>query len=181
MRRRPPRFDEQPGQKRHRVNRDIRFPQIRVIAPDGEQLGVMDPDEARSRAEELGLDLVEVAPNARPPVCRIMDYGKFLYNESKKASQTTSSHQDIKTIQVRPKTDDHDLETKLRRAEKFLERGDKVKLVMRMRGRERAYPARWIEKLQEHVSELGAAGHVAKGPVAEGRVITLMLEPGADA
>jgi len=164
-------------QQEHRVNRDIRIREVLVIAPDGEQLGIMSPEEGREKAMAFGLDLVEVAPNSRPPVCKIMDYGKFKYDRAKKASQTNSSQPSVKEIRLRPKTDDHDLKTKLDRAHKFLERGDKVKVVMRMRGRERAYPGRWVEQMQEYFGELADVGKITSPPRAEGRAITMMIEP----
>ena len=168
---------EPPDQPKHRINRAIRFPQIRVIGPDGEQLGVMSPDEARDRAAAAGLDLVEVAPQARPPVCKIMDYGKFKYLEAKKLAKNKSSTPEVKTVQMRPKTDGHDLETKLKRAQKFLERGDKVRFVMRLRGREQAYPERWIAQMMEHVKWLGDGVRIATPPSRQGRMISMLVEP----
>ncbi|MGF1465468.1 MAG: translation initiation factor IF-3 [Sandaracinaceae bacterium] len=162
----------------HRVNERIRFPQIRVVDTDGSVLGTMSPDEGRQHARERGVDLVEVAPNARPPVCRIMDYGKFKYDKSK--ASTKSNTPTLKTVQLRPKTDDHDLGTKLRRARKFLSRGDRVRLVMRMRGRERAYPQRWVEMLQDHFHEhLADIANVAQRPQHQGRAISMLVEPDA--
>jgi translation initiation factor IF-3 len=158
------------------VNHRIRFPKIRVIDAEGEAVGVMTPDEGRALAREAGLDLVEVAPNARPPVCRIMDYGKYKYEQSKK--QTKQKGPSLKTVQLRPKTDTHDLETKLGRAKKFLERGDKVKIVMRMRGRERAHPDRWIKMMREHFQEqLEDVGKIVSKPSTQGRAISMMVEP----
>lgn len=167
-----------PEQPEHRINHRIRFHTIRVIDPEGEMVGVMSPDEGRALAREHGLDLVEVSPNARPPVCRIMDYGKFKYERSKAKSAAKTNTPGVKTIQMRPKTDDHDLDTKLKRARRFLERGDKVRLVMRMRGRERAYPQRWVQMLRETYREsLANFGRVADAPSQQGRVITMLVEP----
>ncbi len=169
------RFAE-PTEDEYRVNHRIRFPEIRVIGPNGDQLGVMSPDEGRDIAREAGLDLVEVAPNARPPVCRVMDYGKFKYDRAKRA--TAASGPEVKTVQIRPKTDDHDLGTKLKRAVKFLERGDKVRLVMRMRGREQAYPERWTALMHEHFEEwLQHIGQIATPPSRQGRMISMLVEP----
>ena len=134
-----------PAPQKHRVNREIRFPTIRVIGAEGEQLGIMTPDEAREIADRDGMDLVGVAPEARPPVCKIMDYGRFRYNESKRNKPQKTAK--TKTIKLRPKTDDHDLEFKLNMARKFLAAGDRVKFVMRLRGRENAYIDRWVEIL----------------------------------
>lgn len=140
----------------------------------------MSADEARNIADDYGLDLVEVAPNVRPPVCRIMDYGKFRYEQSKKKSANASSKVELKTLRFRPNTDDHDLNNKLRNAEKFLKRGDKVKLVMRMRGRERAYTARWVEQMGEIIEKLEQLHEpglkVLEHPRSEGRQISATVE-----
>lgn len=176
MRRRPQRPVKGPTSE-YRVNYQIRIPQIRVIGPDGDQLGIMSPDEARAIAKENDLDLVEVAPKAKPPVCRIMDYGKFRYELSKKASASKSSRVELKTLRMRPKTDQHDLETLIRKARGFLEKGDRVKFVMRMRGREQAHTGLWINKLNEIVAELKDVAIVTQTPRIEGRMITATVEP----
>jgi translation initiation factor IF-3 len=137
----------------------------------------MSPDEARDIARDRGLDLVEVAPNAKPPVCRIMDFGKFQYERSKKSSASKKSQVVVKTITLRPKTDTHDLDTKLKHARSFLEKHNRVKFVMRLRGRERAYPQLWVDKLKEVVGMLTDFGTVTQYPKAEGRTITAMMEP----
>ncbi len=166
-----------PERPEHRINQRIRFPQIRVIDAGGEALGVMSPDEGRAVAREAGLDLVEVAPNARPPVCKVMDYGKFKYERSKRSSKNSSTPT-VKTVQLRPKTDTHDLEVKLGQARKFLKRGDKVKVVMRLRGRERAFIDRATNILFARVEEgLSEVGRIASRPAHQGRLITLMVEP----
>ena len=168
------------GQQRktHRINHQIRIAQILVIGADGEQLGIMTPDEAREIAEEASLDLVELVPNARPPVCRIMDYGKHKYEESKKA-RTRGTRVEVKTITLRPKTDTHDMNTKLSQARKFLEKGDRVKFVMRMRGREQAHTDMWEERMvREVVEQLEDIATVVAAPRQEGRTITAMVEPG---
>jgi len=166
-----------PERPEHRVNHRIRIPTIRVVDIDGSVLGTMSPDEGRALARERGLDLVEVAPKSRPPVCRIMDYGKFKYERSKQEKKSASGPT-LKTVQLRPKTDDHDLATKLNRARRFLERGDKVRLVMRMRGRERGYPQRWVDMMHEHFEEhLSDIASIAGRPSHQGRAITMLLEP----
>jgi translation initiation factor IF-3 len=147
----------------HRINHQIRIAQIRVIGPEGEQLGIMTPDEGRDIAQEAGLDLVEVAPKAIPPVCRIMDYGKFRYETSKKESKSKSARVELKTITLRPKTDTHDLETKLNQARKFIEGGDRVKFVMRMR----------------IVRALADVSVSTSPPQLEGRTVTTTVEPTA--
>lgn len=136
----------------------------------------MTPDEGRRVAEEAGLDIVEVAPQARPPVCRIMDYGKFRYDQSKKKDHSKQTV--VKTITLRPKTDDHDLGTKLRQASKFLGEGNKVRFVMRMRGRERAHMHMWVEKLNNIIARLDPGTFsVVQRPRPEGRAIIAMVDP----
>jgi len=147
-----------------------------VIDPEGNQLGIMTPDEGRRFAEERGLDLVEVAPQARPPVCRVMDYGKFRYDQSKKKDHSKQTV--VKTITLRPKTDQHDLGTKLRQATKFLNDGNKVRFVMRMRGRERAHMGLWVEKLNTIIAAMEEGTYtIAQRPRPEGRAIIAMLDP----
>lgn len=141
----------------------------------------MTPEEGREKAEEYGLDLVEVAPKARPPVCRIMDYGKYQYEQSKKKAASRSSRTQLKTVQFRPNTDEHDLQVKLSRAERFINKGNQVKFVMRMRGRERSYTDRWVEKLQEVIDDFQEDYDVhiktVSRPSAEGWRITAIVEP----
>ena len=143
----------------------------------------MSADDAREKAQEFGLDLVEVAPKARPPVCKIMDYGKFRYEQSKKKAASKSSRVELKTLQFRPNTDDHDLDTKLGKAEDFLSDGNKVKLVMRLKGRERAYMSRWVEYMHEVIGKLDDKidddVKVLDRPRGEGRQITAVLEADA--
>ncbi|MFT4704082.1 MAG: translation initiation factor IF-3 [Bradymonadia bacterium] len=155
----------------------IRVPQIRVIGAEGEQLGMMTPDEGRDIASEAGLDLVEVAATAHPPVCRIMDYGKFKYEQSKKASTNKSARVELKTITMRPKTDRHDLETKINQARKFLNKGDRVKFVMRLRGREHAHKELWFIKLDTILAGLTDVATVSQRPQEEGRTISAAVEP----
>ncbi len=126
---------------KHAINDKITAPKVRVIAVDGGQLGILDTSEAIKLAEEQGVDLVEVAPNSDPPVCRMLDYGKLKYRESKKAAEARkhSASNTIKELRIRYRTDSHDLDTKIRKAKKFLENGDRVKFQMRFRGREVAY------------------------------------------
>lgn len=167
----------QHGTDTHRVNHQIRISQIRVIGVNGEQLGIMSPDEAREKAAELNLDLVEVAAQARPPVCRIMDYGKFRYDASKRASQQKAARVDLKMITLRPKTDQHDLDTKIKQARGFLTKGDRVKFVLRMRGRERSHMDMWLTKLREIVVSLEDIAQVTQWPTEDGRILTATVEP----
>ena len=170
-------IERAPAQPQHRVNRLIRVPQVRVIGPDGEQLGIMTPDEARDIASEHGLDLVEVAARAVPPVCRIMDYGKFKYEQSKKAAQSKSSRVEVKEITFRPKTDTHDLDTKIKAARKFLEKGDRVKFVMRLKGREHAHKDLWYAKMNFVIDQLTDVATITQRPQDEGRTIMATVEP----
>lgn len=141
----------------------------------------MTPEEGLEKAEEYGLDLVEVAPNARPPVCRIMDFGKFQYEQSKRQASSRSSRVQLKTIQLRPNTDEHDLHVKLRLAAKFLKSGNQVKFVVRMRGRERAYTERWIDQLGELIDnfkdDYGTDVSVVSRPRGEGWRVHAIIEP----
>ena len=148
---------------------------MRVIGPEGEQLGILHPDEGRRIAAENGLDLVEVAPEARPPVCKIMDYGKYRYEISKRTKPQKTAK--LKTIKLRPKTDDHDLMTKFNLARKFLAGGDRVKFVMRLRGREAAYIDRWCKMLSEELATLEDAGNLSLQPQREGRAVVAQIDP----
>ena len=152
-----------------------------MIDPDGEQIGIMSPAEGREKAEEHGLDLVEVAPKAEPPVCRIMDYGKYQYEQSKKKQASKSSRVQLKTVQFRPNTEEHDMNVKLNRAQRFIEKGNQVKFVMRMRGRERSYTDRWVDKLGDMIDEFQEEYEVeiktVSQPSAEGWRITAVVEP----
>ena len=162
-------------EERRRINGQIRIPQIMVVDENGNPLGLMTPLEGRRIAEERNLDLVEVAPNARPPVCRIMDYGRFRYEQKKNQKKQTQIQ--TKILKLRPKTDQHDLETKLRHARRFLEAGHRVRFVVRMRGRERAVTDRWIAQLIELTDKLKDISIPAGKPALEGGGVTSTLEP----
>ena len=162
-------------EQRRRINHQIRIAEIMVIDDNGQQLGLMTPHDARRIAEEKGLDLVEVAPNARPPVCKIMDYGKFRYDQKK--SQKKQVQTQTKILKLRPKTDQHDLQTKLRHARRFLEAGNRVRFVVRMRGRERAVTDRWIGQLVELTDQLKDIGVAIGPPALEGGGVTSTIEP----
>jgi translation initiation factor IF-3 len=156
-----------------------------LIGHEGEQLGVMTPEEARVRAEEQGLDLVEVAPNAKPPVCRIMDYGKYKYEQKKKAAAGKSKGKGraatLKEIKLRPSTDEHDLSFKLKNAKRFLMDGDKVKVTVMFRGREMAHRNVGFAKL-DHVKELlGSLVTVEAPPMLSGRFLSMILVPNREA
>jgi len=165
--------------KNVRVNQQIRISPVRLIDSDGSQVGVVPLEEARQRAVELDLDLVEVAPTARPPVCRIMDYGKFKYRENKKAREAKKKQHVIqmKELKLRSKIDEHDLQFKLRHARKFLEKHDKVKVTMVFRGREVVHKdlgERILKRVYDEVSDLA----VQEGDIKmEGRNMILILTP----
>jgi translation initiation factor IF-3 len=162
-------------ERRERVNEQIRFPEVFVISETGEQMGVMHPRDAIDIARERGLDLVEVAPEARPPVCKILDYGKMRYEKSKRT--TPKAKNEIKTITLRPKTGEHDLQTKLTHARKFLARGDKVRFQVRLRGRERARIDLWCANLEKVMERLMDVAVVTQHPRHEGRAIFALCEP----
>jgi translation initiation factor IF-3 len=161
------------------VNEQIRIPQLRVIDEEGEQLGILDRNEALDIARERGLDLVEVAPNARPPVCRIMDYGKFKYEESKKAKRAKAKQhqQRVKVIKFRPKTEDHDYNFKKKHIIEFLEGGDKVKVIVMFRGREMAHVELGQKIVERLLSDLQDEAMLDDDPRLEGRNLSFMLSP----
>ena len=136
------RFSREPRGPQIRINHRIRVPEVRVVAEDGENLGVMATEDALKRAREKGLDLVEVNPKSMPPVCKILDFGKYKYEEKKKQREAKRKQTvvEVKEIKLRPKTDDHDLNVKVRAARKFIEGGNKVKVTCRFRGREITHP-----------------------------------------
>ncbi len=163
-----------------RVNDRIRAKEVRLVAPDGGQIGIKSIDEAKWLAAELGLDLVEVAADAKPPVVRMMDYGKFKYEQSVKAREARKKQTRtvIKEVQFRPKIGDSDFAVKRKRVERFLAEGDKVKCTMRFRGREVTHPELGRVILQRLVDDLGERAIVEIMPKLEGRQITMVLGPG---
>lgn len=163
-----------------RVNDRIRAKEVRLVAPDGGQIGIKSIDEAKWLAAELGLDLVEVAADAKPPVVRMMDYGKFKYEQSVKAREARKKQTRtvIKEVQFRPKIGDSDYEVKRKRVDRFLKEGDKVKCTMRFRGREVTHPELGREILQRLIDDLGERAVVEVMPKLEGRQITMVLAPG---
>ncbi|HEX8275355.1 MAG TPA: translation initiation factor IF-3 [Longimicrobiaceae bacterium] len=162
-----------------RVNRQIRISPVRVIATDGEQLGILPIERALEIAEEQGLDLVEVAPLARPPVCRIMDYGKFKYEEQRKAREARKKqhHVQIKEVKMRPGIEDHDFDFKTKHARRFLEEGNKVKLTMMFRGRQMAHPEHGRQVLDKVSGMLADIAKIEMHPQMEGRSMTMVLTP----
>jgi translation initiation factor IF-3 len=152
---------------------------VRVIGHDGEQVGVLPLSQAIAKAEEVGLDLVLMSPNAKPPVCKIIDYGKYKYEQSKKANEAKKKQHiiQIKEVKVRASTDQHDLDVKLKRVRKFLEQGNKVKLSVRFRGREMAYTERGAEQLRHIAEQVKDLGKPEKVPNLEGRQMIMIVAP----
>lgn len=162
-----------------RVNERIRAPQVRVVSPEGEQLGIMAVNEAMERSQEWGLDLVEVAPNADPPVCKIMDYGKFRYEESKKQHQRKKKQATVvvKEIKLRPKTEEHDLSYKVKRLKGFLAEDCKVKITIMFRGREITHPEQARKLVDRLLEMVGEDAQVEQPAKFEGRNMVMILAP----
>jgi len=162
-----------------RINDKIRAAHVRVIAPEGEQLGIMTVPEALTRATEFGLDLVEVAPNVDPPVCRIMDYGRFRYEESKKDHERKKKQATVvvKEIKLRPKTEEHDLTYKVKKLKTFLAEKCKVKVTIMFRGREITHPEQARILLDKVLEMMGEDGLIEQPPKFEGRNMTMVLGP----
>ena len=160
----------------------IRIPEIRVIDDEGNQLGVMATQDAMKIAEERSLDLVEIAPNVRPPVCKIMDYGKYKYEQSKKArdSKRKQHVSHLKEIKFRPKIEEHDFQFKMRHAEKFLNNRDKVKFTVMFRGREMEHIELGEKLLDKVVEEFSDIAVIEKPPIRMGRIISMILGPRSD-
>jgi translation initiation factor IF-3 len=163
----------------YRVNEQIQARKVRLIGPDGDNIGVVDIEEAVRTAHAAELDLVEVAPNADPPVCRVLDYGKFLYEKAKKDREARKSQTkiEVKEIRLRPKTSEHHRSFKVRNARRWLEEGKKVLARVRFRGREITYPEIALEDLKEIAQELSDVGNIEQPPKMEGRTMYMMLTP----
>jgi translation initiation factor IF-3 len=161
------------------VNDRIRAPEIRLIGADGENIGVVTPSRAMMLAEEAGLDLVEISPNAEPPVCKIMDFGKFKYEQQKREAEARKKQKiiEIKEIKFRPGTDDHDYDVKMRSVLKFLDEGDKVKITLRFRGREMAHQQLGMDLLNRVAADVAATGKIESMPKLEGRQMVMMIAP----
>lgn len=164
---------------RARINHQINLPEVRLIGADGEQVGIVSTREALRAAEESGLDLVEISPTAKPPVCRIMDYGKYLFEISKKQAEAKKKQKQIqvKELKFRPTTEEGDYQVKLRNLVRFLEHGDKVKITLRFRGREVAHQdlgMKILERLQQDTVEFAIVEQHAK---REGRQLMMVLSP----
>jgi len=177
----PRRFDRRlPERDSTRINERIRVPQVRLIGADGEQLGIVDTPEALKRAQDADLDLVEVAPNSKPPVTRLLDYSKYKYEQEQKQKQARKHQQqvNVREIKLRPKIADHDYETKKGHVERFLNKKDKVKVTIMFRGREQAHPERGRALLDRLNEDLGDLATVEQAPQQEGRNMHMVLAPG---
>lgn len=163
----------------HRLNERIRVPQVRLIDEKGEQVGVVDTREALRMARERGFDLVEIAPGARPPVCKILDYGKFKYEKKKKETAAKKNQIIVKTkeIQLRPNTDTHDQQTKIKKIREFLEDGDRVKIVLLFRGRQMAHTELGFNVMTEVENQLKDIGAIEQHPKLDGKKIIMLVAP----
>jgi len=161
------------------MNEEINSPTVRVIGPEGEQVGIMPTEEAIEKAYDADLDLVEMVPNADPPVCRIMDHGKFLYAESKKKHAAKKKQQQVhvKEIKFRPGTEIGDYEVKMRNLKRFLKHGDRVKVTLRFRGREMAHQELGMKLLKRVEADLDDLGTVEQFPRMEGRLMVMLIAP----
>lgn len=157
----------------------IRIPEVRLIGADGEQVGVVSSDEARRIAQDAELDLVEISPTAKPPVCRVMDYGKFKYEQSKKAHEAKKKQKQIqiKEVKFRPGTDEGDYQVKLRNLVRFLEEGNKAKITLRFRGREMAHRELGLKLLKRVEGDVKEIGTVEQQPKLEGRQMVMVIAP----
>jgi translation initiation factor IF-3 len=176
----PRRFDRRPPERdTTRINERIRVPEVRVIDDEGNQVGVMKTADALTFAQERDLDLVEVAPEARPPVCRVLDYSKYKYEQAQKVKQAKKHQQQItvREIKFRPKIAEHDYDTKKHHVERFLKHKDKVKVTIMFRGREVTHPERGTMILDRLAEELAEIGVVEQRPMQEGRNMTMMMAP----
>ena len=162
-----------------RVNEKIRANELRLIGADGDNVGVVSPERAMQLAEEAGLDLVEISPNANPPVCKIMDFGKFKYETQKREAEARKKQKiiEVKEVKFRPNTDTHDYDVKMRNVFKFLENGDKVKITLRFRGREMAHQNLGRELLERVAEDTKEIGKVENFPKMEGRQMIMLIGP----
>jgi translation initiation factor IF-3 len=164
-------------ERSQRVNEQIRISPVRVISAEGEQLGILSTDEAIAAARRVELDLVEVAPNERPPVCRIMDFGKFKYQQKKRQHKGQSHQSKIKEIRVRPKTGDHDIETKVNRAREFVENKNKVVFSVIFRGREIAHVEEGGRVAKQIIAKMEDVAKIESPPSQQGKRIVFIMSP----
>ncbi|NHN86016.1 translation initiation factor IF-3 [Acetobacter musti] len=168
-----------PGREGPRVNEEIRIPQVRLIDQDGEMQGVMPTREALARAYGVGLDLLEISPNAEPPVCKILDYGKYKYEQQKKRNEARKKQKviEIKEVKVRPNIDENDYQVKMRAMKSFIGEGDKVKVTLRFRGREMAHQDLGVKVLERIRTEMDEQAKVEQMPRLENRQMVMVLSP----
>lgn len=167
------------AEKKPRTNEDIKAPEVRLIDADGNQLGIVSSREARRLSEEAGLDLVEISPEAKPPVCRIMNFGKFAYQQSKRKALARKKQKQVhlKEIKLRPATEEADYQVKLRSMMRFLEEGDKAKVTLRFRGREMMHPELGMQLMERIIADLAEHGIVEQRPKMEGRQMVMVIGP----
>jgi translation initiation factor IF-3 len=175
---RPP-ISAPPSREGPRVNEQINIPEVRLIDENGENVGVVSRDDALRRAEEAGLDLVEISPHAAPPVCKILDYGRYKYEDQKKKAEARKKQKviDVKEIKMRPNIDQHDYDVKMRSIHRFIEEGDKVKVTLRFRGREMAHQDLGLKVLNRVRDQLEELAKVEQFPKLEGRQMIMVLAP----
>jgi len=174
-----PAAQQAPAREGPRINDEIRVPQVRLIDDAGEMIGVMSAREALIRAYDAGLDLVEISPNAVPPVCKILDYGKYKYEQQKKANEARKKQKvvEIKEIKVRPNIDDHDYDVKMKQMKNFIGEGDKVKVTLRFRGREMAHQELGVKVLERIRNDLTELVKVEQMPKLENRQMVMVVSP----
>jgi translation initiation factor IF-3 len=176
----PRRFDRRPPERdTTRINERIRVPQVRLIGADGEQLGILDTSDALKKAQDANLDLVEVAPNSKPPVTRLLDYSKYKYEQEQKQKAARKHQQqvNVRENKLRPTIATHDYETKKGHVERFLKHRDKVKVTIMFRGREQAHPERGRDLLQKLFEDLDGLATIESAPLQEGRNMSMLLGP----
>ena len=173
------RFDKRRREPQQRINHRIRVPEVRVIDADGSMLGVLKTHEALQKAKDQGLDLVEINPKAQPPVCKILDYGKFKYEDQKRKAEARKKQKtiDVKEIKMRPGIDQHDYDVKMRSMRRFLDEGDKVKVTLRFRGREMAHQELGLRVLHRVRDDIEELGKIEQLPKMEGRQMTMVVAP----
>jgi translation initiation factor IF-3 len=167
------------AEKKPRINEEIRVPEVRLIDAEGNQLGIVSAREARQLSEEASLDLVEISPDAKPPVCRIMDFGKFTYQQSKRkaAARKKQKQVHLKEVKLRPATEEADYQVKLRNVIRFLADGDKAKITIRFRGREMTHPELGMQLMERIIVDLADQGVVEQRPKLEGRQMVMVIGP----
>lgn len=170
-------------EEKHRINGRIRCREIRVVDPEGQMLGIMTPEQALQLARQHNLDLVEIAPTAQPPVCRLMDYGRFKYDTQKKDREARANRKtvELREVKMRPKIDEHDYQVKKRTVQRLLEDGDRVKVTMRFRGREVVHSHLAMELLKRIYQDVSEQAVILSAPIFEGRTMSMVLAPSAPA